>query len=371
MPNIHLPLQEGDSLMKKIQKYILKSERIFVGLEDSLKSWKICVRSNRRIVHETTMEAKIAVLLQYFKNKFPNCKITVMYEAGFKGFNLYDSLVGAGHSCVVTPPHTVTEEKCNRVKNDRVDCRRLSKNLENEDYKTCFVPDKELREDRQITRLADQLLKNIVATKNRIRRALEFHGLEHHFPTGKWGDKQYQKAEQKLQQLNLSYSLDFSFSNLFLLLSYLRKQRALVLKKLKELRNKSRYKESFKILFSCPGIGVLTAIRLVLEWGNLKRFINRSSFSKFTGLSPSDYSTGDTDRKGHITRQGSGRIRKWLIESAWVAIRRDPVLFDKYNRVWRASGSSKKAIVAVARKLALRVRYLLLTGETYCLAVIE
>jgi transposase len=357
--------------MKKLQKYILKSKKISVGLEDSSKSWKICVRSDRRIVHETSMEAKASVFLQYLKNKFPNCKIKVMYEAGFRGFNLHDDLVGAGYSCVVTPPHTVTEEKCNRVKNDRIDCRRLSKNLENEDYKKCFVPDKELREDRQITRLADQLWKNIVATKNRIRRTIEFHGLDCHFALGKWSEKQYREAEKQLQQLDLSYPLKFSFSTLFSLLSFLRTQKALVLKKLKGLRNKPRYKKAFKILFSCPGIGILTAIRLVLEWGDLKRFVRRCSFSKFTGLSPSDYSSGESDHKGHITHQGSGRVRKWLIESSWVAIRKDPVLLEKFNRVWSASGSKKKAIVAVARKLALRTRYLLLNNETYCVGILE
>ncbi len=357
--------------MKKLQEYVLKSKKIFVGLEDSSKSWKICVRSNRRIVSETSMEAKTPVLLQYLKNKFPECKIKVMYEAGFRGFNLHDKLIVAGYDCVVTPPHTVTEEKCNRIKNDRVDCRRLAKNLENNDYKQCFVPDKELREDRQITRLVDQLMKNIVATKNRIRRTIEFHGLDSYFPLGKWSDTQYREAEQQLQQVGLSKPLQFSFTSLFSLLTFLRKEKALALRKLKGLRNKPRYKEAFKILFSCPGIGILTAIRLTLEWGNLKRFEKRSAFSKFTGLSPSDYSTGESERKGHITRQGSGRIRKWLIESAWVAIRKDPVLLDKFNRVWHSSGSKKKAIVAVARKLALRTRHLLISGETYCIAVVE
>lgn len=358
--------------MKKLQDFVLKSKRIYVGLEDSSKSWKICVRSDRRIIHETSLESKAPVLLNYFRNRFPDCRIAVMYEAGFRGFNLCDRLKESGYECVVTPPHTVTEEKCNRVKNDRVDCRRLAKNLENGDYKRCHVPDKELREDRQLVRLSEQLTKNIVATKNRIRRTIEFHGLEGHFSGGAWNDKKYRESGQKLlHALDLSESLHFTFSTYFAELSFLRDQKALVIKKLRMLKKKARYAESYKILFSCPGIGPLTAIRLVLEWGDIKRFKQRSPFSKFTGLSPSECSSGELDRKGHITRQGSGRIRRWLIESSWIAIRKDPVLLDKFNRVWRSSGSKKKAIVAVARKFALRLRYLLLAGETYCLGVIE
>ncbi|MCL0079415.1 hypothetical protein M1O18_00680, partial [Dehalococcoidia bacterium] len=135
--------------MKKQSDHILRNEKVFVGLEDSKKTWRVCARSGRMIVHETSMPAEYEVLRNYLHNKFPECQIQVIYEAGFRGFELHDRLESDGWECVVTPPHTVTEEKCQRKKNDRRDCRRLAKNLENGDYHSCFVPDKELREDRQ------------------------------------------------------------------------------------------------------------------------------------------------------------------------------------------------------------------------------
>ena len=116
--------------MKERRNYILRNEKVFVGLEDSKKTWSLCVRSGGVIVHETSMPAQYAVLRNYFNNKFPKCQIEVMYEAGFRGFELHDQLEADGWQCVVTPPHTVTEEKCQRKKNDRTDCRRLAKNLE-------------------------------------------------------------------------------------------------------------------------------------------------------------------------------------------------------------------------------------------------
>jgi hypothetical protein len=54
-----------------------------------------------------------------------------MYETGFGGFDLYDQLETDEWECVITPPHTVTEEKCQRKKNDRTNYRRLIKNLDN------------------------------------------------------------------------------------------------------------------------------------------------------------------------------------------------------------------------------------------------
>ena len=150
------------------------------------------------VVHETSMPAQYEVLRNYFNNKFPECQIQVMYEAGFRGFELHDQLVADGWECVVTPPHTVTEEKCQRKKNDRTDCRRLAKNLENGDYRKCFVPDKGLREDRQISRTCGQVQADITRVCNRIRRMLEFHGLDNGLPAGRWSGAAYARLRQHL-----------------------------------------------------------------------------------------------------------------------------------------------------------------------------
>ena len=357
--------------MRKVQEFVVKGKEVFVGLEDSKRKWKICVRSGRRVIHECTMDAKYEVFRGYLGNKFPECKIKVMYEAGFSGFWLRDELVRDGIECVVTPPHTVTQEKCQKQKNDRIDCRRLSKNLENGDFRACDVPDKQRREDRQVSRLYGQIHSDITMVKNRIRRCLEFHGLDRNFPSGRWLERQYRELEQRLISLEISHSLLFSFRSLLGELENLRQQKKLALSELSRLAKSERYNSTVKILTSVPGIGPLTAIRLALEWGDVRRFRRKENFASFLGLIPGDYSTGEQDRKGHITKQGSRAVRRWLIESAWVCIRKDPVMLDKFNRVVHNSGSAKKAIVAVARKLALRIRSVLIAQQPYVVGVLE
>ena len=169
--------------MRKMQKYIVKGNRIFVGLEDSKNTWKVCVRCDGMIVHQTSMPVDYKNLRNYFMNRFPACEIQVMYEAGFQGFWLHDLLEADRINCIVTPPNRVTQEKDNRVKNDKIDARRLAINLENGDYKSCYVPDRERREDRQISRTLDQVQKEIVRTKNRIRKFLDFHGFLRYYST--------------------------------------------------------------------------------------------------------------------------------------------------------------------------------------------
>ena len=356
----------------KRTNYVLKHEKVFVGLEDSKKTWSLCVRSGGVIVHETNMPAEYEVLRNYFNNKFPECAIQVIYEAGFRGFGLHDQLVADGWECIVTPPHTVTEQKVQRKKNDRTDCRRLAKNLENGDYGKCFVPDRMLREDRQISRTCGQVQADITRVCSRIRRMLEFHGLDDGLPAGQWTSAAYAQLRQNLSQMEISNSLRFSFEIMFRELENLRQlKKELVMQLRSKLARSERYKNSVKLLMSAPGIGALTAIRLALEWGDVSRFERKEEFAGFLGLIPTEYSSGDREHRGHITKQGNRSVRRWLTESAWVAIRHDPVLLDKFRRVLSHCGSKKKAIVAVARKLALRLRRALICGEPYVVGVVE
>jgi transposase len=353
--------------MRKMQEYRLKGKQIFIGLEDSKRTWKLCVRSQGMIVHETGMPAKFAVLQEYLRNNYPDCRIKLLYEAGFGGFWLNDLLEENGIECIVTPAHKVTQEKVNKVKTDRVDARRLALNLENADYVVCAVPDRERREDRQISRTLSQMQDKIISTKNQIRRLFDYHGLNEDYPAGAWERSHY----ESLKSLKLSKPLQMCLSAYLSLLETLEKLQANLLLQLKELTRKERYCESVKLKESCPGIGWLTAIRLTLEWGDLTRFAGGKQLASYTGLTSSEYSTGETIHRGRITGQGSGRIRGWLIQCAWRAIVLDPVMLNKFQRVWKNSGSKKKGIVAVARKLAVRIRALELSKQPYAIGVIE
>ena len=353
--------------MKKMQNFVAKSKSVFIGLEDSKRTWKLCVRCDGMIVHETSMPTDYDNLHSYLKGRYPACEIQVMYEAGFGGFWLHDLLESDGIDCVVTPAHKVTQEKVNKVKTDRVDARRLALNLENKDYIACHVPDRELREDRQISRTLSQIQSKITSTKNQIRKFFDFHGLNGDMPSGTWHSSRY----QNLKSLKLSSPLQICLEAYLQLLDELDRIRLELLEHLKIVSKKERYHRSVEIKQSCPGVGWLSAIRFTLEWGNLSRFPSGKHIASFTGLTCSEYSTGDSIHRGRITGQGSGKVRGWLIQSAWRAVSLDPVLLDKFQRVWKNSGSKKKAIVAVARKLAVRMRAIEVLEQPYVVAVIE
>lgn len=348
--------------MRKMQDYIVKGKEIFVGLEDSKKTWKVAVRCEKMLIHEASMPTEYQNLITYLRNKYPECRISLLYEAGFHGFWLHDLLMKDGIPCVVVPPHTVTQEKTSRVKTDKIDARRLAQNLENGDYKTCHVPDQERREDRQLSRTIEDVQGNVVRTRNQIWKMLDFHGVI--LPEMK--SVPTKNEIRALRNLKISPMVKQALGIYLDQLDLLWKQLESLRKELRELAKKARYVKTYDIIRSFPGIGWYTAIRLVLEWGeDLSRFANRRKIASFVGLTGLEHSTGETVRRGHLTGLGQKRSRTWLVEAAWVAIRKDPALLDKFKRVFRNTGSKKKAIVATARKLVGRLLHCVTTGQEY------
>ncbi len=355
--------------MKKMINYIAKGEEIIIGLEDSKKTWKVCCRSNRRTVDRSSMPSDYPVLRAYLSNNFPQCRILVAYEAGYKGFNLHDSLITDGFRCIVLPPNRVFQEKSNKKKNDKRDALQIAKTAEDPEMVGCEVPDKQRREDRQVSRTLVGTQKDLKRVKNRIMKFMDFHGYSKAFSQDKWKARDWRKVRTMPLSENLRMSLDILLSHL----DFLSAQKRQLKKKLFALSKQPKYAHSCKLMVSIPGIGRFTAIRLLLEWGEEfgKRFSNAKKMGSFSGLISSEYSTGESVRQGKITGESRHFVREWLIQCAWVMIRYDPAMRQKYDRVKKNSGNSKKAIVAVARKMVIRMRALLINDMTYELGTIE
>jgi len=113
-----------------------------------------------------------------------------------------------------------------------------------------------------------------------------------------------------------------------------------------------------------PGLGIISAMEILTELGEVERFQTSKELSSYLGLTPSEYSTGERIRHGKITRCGNKRVRTALVEASWKAIAKDPALRVKYERIKNRRGA-KRAIVAVARVLSGKIRRVLLDKTPY------
>ena len=114
-----------------------------------------------------------------------------------------------------------------------------------------------------------------------------------------------------------------------------------------------------------PGMGLYTAMTILVELQDVARFQRADQLSSYLGLTPSERSSGERIRVGGITRCGNATLRSRFVESSWTLIRYDMDVRKTYERIKHHTGSGKKAIVAIARRLALRVRRMLMEQKGY------
>ena len=137
-----------------------------------------------------------------------------------------------------------------------------------------------------------------------------------------------------------------------------------------ELSEMEPYRERVRILTSVPGIGTVAAMELLLELQDVARFRQADQLAAYVGLKPAQYSSTDKVRMVRITKVGKHSLRAVLVQVAWQLIRKDGSMKERYERIKIRSGG-KRAIVAIARTLLLRVRRIWLDATPYRLARLD
>ena len=165
--------------------------------------------------------------------------------------------------------------------------------------------------------------------------------------------------------LDLGYEpLNRSLKALVDLFNYLSAEKKKITKDVLELAKEEKYAKRVELLESIPGIGILSAMEILVELQDITRFKTTNELAAYLGLTPSQYSSGEHIRMGHITHAGNKRARTTLVESSWILIGKDPEMKRKYQRIKERRGG-KRAVIAVARNLSGRIRRMLLDHVPY------
>jgi len=350
---------------KNTEEFVF-GKAVFCGIDVHKKDWIVCFVCDGEVVEKQRIPADFNRLEKMLMSYAGARSIQLVYEAGFCGFWLYRRLRAHGYLCTVTPPSLVPDSG-SKVKTDNRDAQSLAFYLAAGLLKAVYVPPVEVESDRRIIRRRNQLRKALTRDKNQIKSFLHLHDIA--MPA----DVRSKWSRAYLAWLaSLSWS---SPSDVFtmgsLLRSYARHREELVLatRYLRQLSRTEPYADNFKRLCALPGVGLITAMTFLLEIHDFARFKGGDQFASYLGLTPAQFSSGPHVRLGHITRQGNAHVRGALVESAWTVIRYDPHLRAKYERIRARGTNGKKAIVAVARSLAIRLRRCLLDETPYVVGV--
>lgn len=330
----------------QIQSYT--DQLVYVGIDVHKRTYTVVTRVKQTEEKRWTTVADPEKLGQQLHKFFPGAEIYSAYEAGFSGFGLHRELKSQGITNIVVHAAAIEVAANNRVKTDKRDARKIAEQLEAGRLRGIRIPTESQESARLLSRTRSQLVYQRTQTQNCIRMKAHQFGLI--------SADDHRRMSHKLVRdlLEASHSEAFcctvmSHHQVWKTLDEEIKQ---LEAQLKEQAASDPYEETYR---SVPGVGFISARILANELGDLSQFANERQLFSYIGLTPAEYSSGENTRRGSITKQGNRQVRSILIEVAWRAIREDSSLSVYYEQLKGRRGS-KRAIVAVARKLIGRIR---------------
>jgi transposase len=351
----------------KLQKF--DGETIYVGIDAHLKSWKVSIYSQEFELKTYTQPPDSHKLMNYLKHHYPGANYKCVYEAGFSGFSSQRQLTKLGADCIVAHPADVpTTDKEKKSKNDRKDSRKLGRGLKNGDLKPIHIPDGEIEQDRVLLRTRDRIIRNKTRVKNRIKFLLMYLGeaVPEEFQGKVWSHS----FIAWLSNMDLSPSPRKALNVYLEELQLLLKLEKELNKQIRILAKKDRYTENLRLLMSIPSIGLTSAMILLTEIGDIKRFKKFKSLCCYFGLVPNMRNSGEITHVGGLTKRGNTYLKYILIECAWTAMRKDPALLMYYKSAVTHT-EPNKAIIKVARKLLNRIRLVLSHKTEYVTGIVQ
>ncbi len=352
-----------------MQKYKVsfKGQNIYVGIDVHLKTWHVTTLTESGYKYSFAQHADAKELFDRLNKKFPEAHFKSAYEAGFCGFSAHYALAEQGiENIVVNAADIPTTGKEKTMKTDAVDSEKIAWALKRDELKGIYVKDKRYMDDTNLIRLRQRFIMDLSRQKNRTKHLLYTQGVTYpeRFRNSKthWS-RNFMKWLREEVELLSEQKL-----SLLLLCDQVENTRKAILKVTREIRRLSttdRYKENYDLLFTVPGLGLITSMSMLTELDNdIMRFPNERSFVSMLGLIPTCHDSGEKKVSGEKTNRGNKHLGPLIVEASWVAIYRDYQLGAYYSSCCQIM-KPHKAIIKVARKLACRTYSVLKTKTKY------
>lgn len=298
------------------------------------------------------------------------------YEAGPTGYVVYWQLMGLGVKCEVVAPTLVPKMAGDRVKTDRRDAEKLARSYRSGDLTPVWVPDGSHEALRDLVRAREAAKADQLRARHRLQKFLLRHGRRAPEGVRAWtqkhltwvkGQVHFEHGAQEAALTDFVSEVDHAAERI------VRLEKSIDVAIL-EMPEKMR--AVVEGLQSLRGVAQLTAVTIVSELGEVSRFQTARQLMGYTGMVPSEHSSGERTRRGAITKAGNAHLRRVLTEAAWSYRRRPSVgailrrrqvgqseavkeiawkaqhrLHQTYSRMLGKGKPYPKAITAVGREL--------------------
>ncbi len=332
----------------------------YVGLDVSMHSIFLCIMDKeRKIVREAEVPCNPQAIGMFLEGT--GMKITrIGLESGNLTHWIKQGLQERDFEVVVMEARKMAAILATTInKTDTNDARGIAEALCAGHYRECVHRSNEALEVRTVLHSRQSLVRERTHLISSLKGHLKVYGIK----LGKGRKKDF--AEKVMEQIS-SYSMRIqrSIKSLLNVLQALDEEISQIEKDLKAI---SKEDEDIKLLKSIDGVGDITALAFKAEIDDPKRFSDSKNVAAYLGLTPSQYSSGETKRQGRISKKGSKEVRYLLVEAATVLLTRSK-MWSKH-KAWALKLARKKGMrkaqVALARKLAVTMHSMLMNRKTF------
>ena len=292
------------------------SKYTWIGLDvhlDSITAAILC--GDAEIPEIVKLSGDLMKVRRLFRRLSKNGPVRACYEASGAGFVLHRVLAKDGFHCDVIAPSLIPRKPGDRRKTDRLDAVMLVRLYRSGHLTPVHVPSEDQEALRRLLRIRTTYQIYCKATKHRISGMLRNHGFVFREGLSTW-TKKHRQWLTKLR-LDLEGPLQTALAIELEHLEYLETQREALDAELERFARSHPYRINVEALCCLRGVKTLTALTLLCEVDDVRRFRSPKSLMAYFGLVPSERSSGDRERRGPITKAGNIHARRLLIEAAW------------------------------------------------------
>ncbi len=329
---------------------------LFVGLDvddKNFNAYAIFEGSTEGVAFKT--KATLALLLSAVeKFKAPDVTLRFCYESTYSGYHLCRAIRDAGHECEIIAAGLIPELSSDRVKNDRLDAEKLARLFMKGMLTNIHVPDPEDEYDRALIRSRTYLMEHQKDLRRHIVSVSKQLGWRYREECGEhasyWTDKHRKWLRNKVKEAPESVKINFHI--LLSQLDSLETHMEGYDKKIQKIAETKKYSERVKSLTCYRGFSVLSAMIIITELGDIRRFSHPNKIVSYCGMDIAEYSSGGKERRYSMTKMGNRHLRRILVEAAQSA-NKPPILSRELKK--RRVGSTFEQ-VAIADRCMKRLK---------------
>jgi transposase len=334
---------------------------LHIGLDLSRRRLDVCVLSDEGELVEELAAPPDADGLRYLVSKVARHgqPVRAVIESMTGARFVHDTLEQLGWDVLIADAQRVKGLAPLACKTDRVDCRVLAVLSHRDLVPAIWLPDPRVRREREQARFRLHLVKHKSMLKHRIHATLMTFG--HPCPvTDLFG----LEGRKLLERLEIPDPWRETLDASVYLIDYLESEIAAIER---ELRSGGADHPYVPLLLTVPGIGWVLAFTISAEIGEITRFPSAKQLVGYTGLCPRVRQSGDSDRRGPLSKQGPRYLRWAMLEATMHALRH-PAYRERYQRNKQRLGKQRGAKVAqidLARKLTEAIWHMLTNNKPF------